>query len=340
MGLATFLLGDVTNFSRYASPNTDARERQWRHFYYAQDTWRPTPKLTLNYGLRLDVINPQTVNEAGNGGWLDLNTGEILIGGVGDVNLAGNVKNRLNWAPRVGATYQINEKTVIRGGYGRTLRHRRVRLAVRTQRDAEPAGVVGAADERAHPTSTVCSPWTRVRTRRRSRPRTTGRFPLKNGVFTRALPPKQRPPAVDAYNVTVQRQLTDVMSIEVGYVGNYGAHQFVGDGPDVERQRAHPRGVPGRPARPAAAVLRRPVPDHRRRIRRSLRLDAGHRLLLQLRAQLVQLDADAPQPALQGRLLVPVELHPAEGRTGRRVVLLLRQEPEQGADRAGTGRTP
>ena len=76
--------------------------------------------MTLNYGLRLDVINPQTVNEAGNGGWLDLNTGEILIGGVGDVDLAGNVKNHLNWAPRVGATYQIDEKTVIRGGYGRT----------------------------------------------------------------------------------------------------------------------------------------------------------------------------------------------------------------------------
>ncbi len=42
LGLATFLLGDVTNFRRYVSSNTDARERQWRHFYYAQDTWRPS----------------------------------------------------------------------------------------------------------------------------------------------------------------------------------------------------------------------------------------------------------------------------------------------------------
>ena len=52
LGLATFLLGDVTRFSRYVSPSTDARERQWRHFYYVQDTWRACPKLTLNYGLR------------------------------------------------------------------------------------------------------------------------------------------------------------------------------------------------------------------------------------------------------------------------------------------------
>src|SRR5688572_8206723 len=101
LGLATFLLGNVSRFSRYVSPNTNARERQWRQFYYAQDTWRATPKLTLNYGLRADIIHPQTVNEAGNGGWLDLETGQILVGGVGDVNLAGNMKNKINWAPRL-----------------------------------------------------------------------------------------------------------------------------------------------------------------------------------------------------------------------------------------------
>ena len=63
---------------------------------------------------------PSDVNKAGNGGWLDLSTGEILIGGVGDVDLAGNVKKRLNWAPRIGVTYQLDEKMVIRSGYGRT----------------------------------------------------------------------------------------------------------------------------------------------------------------------------------------------------------------------------
>jgi outer membrane receptor protein involved in Fe transport len=232
MGLATFLLGDVTNFSRYASPNTNARERQWRHFYYAQDTWRATPKLTFNYGLRLDVINPQTVNEPGNGGWLDLNTGEILIGGVGDVNLAGNVENNLNWAPRVGVTYQIDEKTVIRGGYGRTydigvfgslfghsVTQNLPVLSVQQLNAPSNFDRVFTLDEGPVAATFQNSP--------------TGRFPLPNGVFTRALPPKQRPPAVDAYNVTLQRQLSDVMSIDVGYVGNYGAHAFVGDGPAV-----------------------------------------------------------------------------------------------------------
>jgi outer membrane receptor protein involved in Fe transport len=91
LGLATFLLGDVTGFSRFVSSNTDARERQWRHFYYGQDTWRVTPKLTVNYGLRVDVINPQTLNEPGNGGFLDIDTGEILVAGVGNVDINGNI---------------------------------------------------------------------------------------------------------------------------------------------------------------------------------------------------------------------------------------------------------
>src|SRR5204863_3695853 len=103
LGLATFLLGDVSSFGRYISTNTDARERQWRHFYYGQDTWRATPKWTLNYGLRLDIINPQTVNDPGNGGFLDLSSGLIDVAGVGNIGLNGNVENTLNWAPRLGA---------------------------------------------------------------------------------------------------------------------------------------------------------------------------------------------------------------------------------------------
>ena len=70
--------------------------------------------------MRLDVINPQTINEAGNAGYLDLTTGEIKVAGVGGTSLNGDIENKLNWAPRVGATYQFNEKTVIRGGYGRS----------------------------------------------------------------------------------------------------------------------------------------------------------------------------------------------------------------------------
>ena len=62
LGFGTFLLGDVRSVSRYVSTSTNAAERQHRMFYYGEDSWRVTPKLTLNYGLRWEVYFPEYVN--------------------------------------------------------------------------------------------------------------------------------------------------------------------------------------------------------------------------------------------------------------------------------------
>src|SRR2546426_3919556 len=51
LGPATLPLGNTSSMNRYVSPNTNARERQWRQFDYVQDTWRATSKFTLNYGI-------------------------------------------------------------------------------------------------------------------------------------------------------------------------------------------------------------------------------------------------------------------------------------------------
>jgi hypothetical protein len=231
-GMATFLLGDVSSFSRYVSSSTDAQELQWRHFYYAQDTWRANAKLTLNYGVRLDVINPQTVNAAGNGGWFDLNTAEILVGGVGGINLAGDVKNKLNWAPRLGVTYQLDEKTVIRAGFGRSydigvfgslFGHSVTQnLPVLAGQSLNGPENFDAAFTLADGPSDPTFP----------QPGSNGRFLLPSGVSPHTNPRTQRPPAVNAFNVTVQRQLNDTTSVEVGYVGNRGHDVFAGDGPE------------------------------------------------------------------------------------------------------------
>jgi outer membrane receptor protein involved in Fe transport len=247
LGLATFLIGDVTDFRRYVSPNTDARERQWRHFYYAQDTWRVNDKLTLNYGLRLDIINPQTINEPGNAGFLDLDTGEIKVVGIGGIGMNGDVENAFNWAPRVGATYQLDEKTVLRAGYGR-------------QYDIGVFGsLFGHSVTQNLPVLAVQdlnppSNFDRVFTLASGPPPPTfpevpsdGTFPLPDGVQAFVLPEKQRPPAVDAWNVMVQRQLSETMSLEIGYVGNRGSRVFAGDGPDFDLNQPTINGFPSVP---------------------------------------------------------------------------------------------
>ena len=247
IGTATFLIGDVTGFSRYVSTATDAGERQWRHFYYGQDTWRVTPRLTIAYGLRLDVINPQRASGEGKAGFPDLDTGEVLVAGVGDVPLNGGVENSLNWAPRLGITYQLNPKTVVRMGYGRSydigvfgsvfghtvtqnlpvLATQQVNAPSQFARvfplaQGPPAftqffGLSAPPNQGGVPLASIPS---------------NGRFFLPDGVRPRVVNFKQRLPSVDAYNVTVQHQLTNTISLEVAYVGNKGTHMFAGNNPD------------------------------------------------------------------------------------------------------------
>jgi outer membrane receptor protein involved in Fe transport len=114
------MLGDVTQVSRYVSTSLTAAERQWRMFYYGQDTWRLTSKLTLNYGLRWEVYFPEYVNGKGNGGFANIVQGIDRVAGYGPYGLNGNIANDWHYfAPSVGFAYQLREKTVLRMGYGR-----------------------------------------------------------------------------------------------------------------------------------------------------------------------------------------------------------------------------
>jgi len=261
-GIATFLLGDVTFFKRFVSSSTDAAERQWRHFYYGQDTWRARNKLTIAYGLRLDVINPQKVNAAGNGGFVDTKTGQVIVAGVGGNDLNGGVKNNLNWAPRLGISYQLNDKTVVRAGYGRsydigvfgsvfghTVTQNLPVLAIQnltapnnfdrvfTLAQGPPAftnffGLTAPPNQGGVPNTSLPA---------------NGTFFLPNGVTPRVVNFKQTLPTVDAWNVTVQHQLTNNISVEAAYVGNKGTHVFCGNNPDCEGNQPTLVGFPNVP---------------------------------------------------------------------------------------------
>lgn len=88
--------------------------------FFGQDSWRVTPKLTLNYGLRFDKqFNPET--QANNTPVLDLikNASFPLLGGKGiDPTQIPDSQNQ--WGPRVGFAYDPSGdgKTVIRAFAG------------------------------------------------------------------------------------------------------------------------------------------------------------------------------------------------------------------------------
>jgi len=231
LAVATFLLGDVTTFKRYVSTVTTAAERQHRWFFYGQDTWRATPKLTINYGLRWDIMNPEYVNANGNGGLLDLNTGLVRVAGVGGIGRNFNVENNFhNFGPRLGVAYQLSSKTVVRAGYGRSydigvfgsiFGH-----AVTQNLPVLEVQNNNAADNYSSVFLLKNGPSAPVFPAVPS----DGLLPLPDGVFARARPLRMRLPRLDAYNLTVQHQITNTLSAEIAYVGNYG-HGFYQNNP-------------------------------------------------------------------------------------------------------------
>lgn len=256
LGLATFLLGDVTYFSRYISKSTDAAERQKRWFFYGQDTWRITPKLTLSYGMRWEVYFPQTVTGAGKGGFVQPNTGEVWVAGTGKIGLNGNVENTFtNFAPRIGLAYQVHPKTVVRLGYGRSFDvgvfgsvfgHSVTQnvpvLAIQANSPAQsylsvfnlangPVAVDPAAalDNNCND---ITDPTGATRAAGQACLGPNGLPLLPDGIQSFVLPFKMRMPTVDAWNATVQHQLTPTVALEVAYVGNKGTHVFADEGPD------------------------------------------------------------------------------------------------------------
>ena len=119
-GLAGFLLGTPTatgKSSQFIKMNS--LENQWA--FYGRDRWTVSSKLTLDLGLRWELY-PNRHRSAGLGiESYDPTTNEALIGGRGGIPQDNNVGwSKKLFAPRLGFAYQMNESTVIRGGYGIT----------------------------------------------------------------------------------------------------------------------------------------------------------------------------------------------------------------------------
>ncbi len=94
--------------------------RSWEPYFYAQDDWRVSSKLTLNLGLRYDVFTPYTevANRISN---LNLSTLKIDIAGQNGVSPSAGVRtDKGNIAPRFGFAFTPGRNFVVRGGFGLT----------------------------------------------------------------------------------------------------------------------------------------------------------------------------------------------------------------------------
>jgi hypothetical protein len=230
--LASFLLGEVNAASILISDQIPSRAAYGA--IYAQDDWRVTDRLTLNFGLRYDVELPRRIvgNRMNSFDPLAINP---ISGTPGVVTFAGRngVPERAfatdwnNFGPRAGFAYRLGagRETVIRGGagvfYGPTVSN--------TIGDSAATGFSTAASY-----ATAQADLLSVFRLRNGFP-PVARAPLNNGYGAAAtgeepyaavgfFDPRQVAPISYQYNLNVQREVAKDTLIELGYVGNVSHH--------------------------------------------------------------------------------------------------------------------
>ena len=132
---ASFLLGYVGNVNKSVQ-NELMTSREWQHALYVRDRWNVNSRLTLDLGLRWEYY-PIMHRADGRGlDRLDLSNLDVLVAGRGGNPQTNGMKAGLdNFAPRLGGIFRLNDKTVLRSGYGLTYNAQAWARAVRGDND-------------------------------------------------------------------------------------------------------------------------------------------------------------------------------------------------------------
>ncbi len=128
--IASFLLGQVDSGCATFFYYESNYPRAAAYIAHIGDTWKATPKLSINYGLRWDTFTP-SVEKHDEASFLDPLGANPVAGRPGRLVFAGTKWGagsfgrrapELTWykgfAPRLGIAYSVTPKTVVRTGYG------------------------------------------------------------------------------------------------------------------------------------------------------------------------------------------------------------------------------
>ncbi|MEJ7606365.1 MAG: TonB-dependent receptor [Bryobacteraceae bacterium] len=91
-------------------------------FSYLQDKWQIGSRVTLDIGLRHEVYLPPTPRHPGGFSNYDPQTNTLRLGGIGNIPADTGVQTYWGgFVPRTGISWRINDRTVLRAGYGGSL---------------------------------------------------------------------------------------------------------------------------------------------------------------------------------------------------------------------------
>jgi len=232
--LADFLFG-ARNSYQLNNLATIQYERRW-YMGYFQDDFKFSKRLTFNLGLRYELVTPpwEQNNHLAN---FDPTTNTLVQasgGSLYDRSLLNIDKKDL--APRFGFAYQVDPKTVIRGGYGigfmhyfrfggeSTLGYNGPYIVDATINQTPPFQASGATQQLC--SSLTVNPATCFRTTQsgyQTNFATAQNFSTL-AAQTRYIPKNFEAAYIQAFHLTLQRELMKDTTLEISYVGSHGVH--------------------------------------------------------------------------------------------------------------------
>ena len=218
---ANFLLGDVTSATQYAPVDARMFKQQWALF--AQDSWKITRRLTVDYGVRWDYataareehgrsanLGPTTPNPAAGN-----RLGAAIFEATCNCTFVKNYPYAIG--PRLGFAYAMGDKTVLRGGWGLAYGFPGdINLQNTAQLTNTPTGVNAYLP--LNVAGTVPQPvWPNFSVAQTPLPGAT-----TSGFLAALDPNAARPPRQNQWSIGMQRQITPNFVLEAAYVANRG----------------------------------------------------------------------------------------------------------------------
>ena len=226
---AAFLLGEVREASAFFRDSIPGG-RYTNYALFIDDQWRATRRLTLNLGFRWEAIVPHS-DPLGRISYMDMSVpnpgagnlpGAMVYGGP--QGFGNRYLNILWWnpAPRFGFAYQLAGNTVVRGGIGifnsnyinQGLGLPAFGFSTTALFTSGDGGITPAFN------------WDSGFPQDFKRPPITEIDAANGQNVTTVLPSDYRLPRKLHWNLTIERQFGDDVSVSVAYVANKGTHLY------------------------------------------------------------------------------------------------------------------
>jgi len=231
--VADFLFG---NRSSYSITNYTIVNLRQRYFAgYVQDDFSVSPKLTINAGLRYEVMTPQWERDNRLANFNPATTSLVQASGGSIFNKTQVHTDMKNFAPRLGFAYSVDPKTVLRAGYGlvyaqynreggeNNLTYNGPDVVNASINNPSPFVTPIGSNHCVNDTQAQSSCFRQTQQGYAATLTSPTNF-IPVNAESRYIPPSYVTGYVQSYFVGVQRQLWWGMLLDVAYVGNVGHH--------------------------------------------------------------------------------------------------------------------